>query len=298
MAASITKHPASKGPQKSTQSTKAKPAAKRRNSNLSAAGPSKKQLERKASNKSLFDSAPVKKANISKREEKKPQSFPRGSSSDFGDDDFEDLPSPSWLFGTTKSSLAMHESAMVDISQSTDPEAVCVDPAKLTISDKWQSNTSQDSTSVDPIPEAAATQALIATQASQPFESPKHSESVKVWDDFSYDSGEEIFTNPGYQDSSATTAAFVPSTTNTTRTSNPKREASTSGKDPPEQNQKLLQEYSPRGTFPASSAVAVPDSTSIDREDCSPMAADDSSTGWEDVDRGLLEEYKHIINFY
>lgn len=290
----MSKQPASKNSQKSTQSTKGQSASKRKHSNLSAARSSKTQSKRRASNKSLFGGAPVKKATISKPKEDKARSPPQILSSDFGDDDFDDLQSPEELFGRPKSSFAVPESPVLEPTRPTEPEqdVACVEPARLSIRDNGQSDAGQDPIVIDSTPERGATQAAMTTQAFQPPQSSEHTKSIEIWDDHSYDSGEDIFTNPEYQDSTGTTAPLASSTANTIRS--PKRKTSALGEGSVEQSQRRSSGKFIPNTFIGASTVVAPEST---RENRLP-AADDASTGWEDIDRGLYEEFQHLINFY
>lgn len=257
-------------------------------------GSSNNQSKRKASNQSLFGGAPVKKANTSKPSEEKGRIPPKGLSSDFGSDDFDDLPSPEELFGRPKSSFAVPESPVWETTQPAEPEqeTACVDPAKLCIGDNGQSDAGQDPIVIDSTPETGATQTAMTTQASQPPQFSEHSKSIEIWDDHSFSSGEDIFTNTGYQDSTATTAPLAPSTANTIYS--PKRKVSALDEGSVEQRQNRSSGEFIRNTFIGASTVVAPEST---RENSLPKA-DDASTGWEDIDRGLYEEFQHLINFY
>lgn len=291
LAASITKQPAPKNLQKPIQSTKVHSAAKGKNSNISAAG-SKTQSKRKASNQSLFSGAPIKKANTSKPGEEKPQSPPKSLSSDFGDDDFDELPSPSALFGGTKSSFVVSESPVVETERQAEPEVTCVDPSKLSVGDGGQSDTGGDTAVVDPALKTGSNQAVMATQVSQPCQSSVRTKPIEIWDDLSYGSAENIFTITEYQGSSDTTAPFASSAVNTGRS--PKRRTGVSSEDQTEQSQIQSSGKFNHDTFIRSSAVMASDSICEERM----PTADDTSIGWEDIDRGMYEEFQHLINFY
>lgn len=283
LAASINKQPASASTPSTTQVAKAKAPTKRQNSDLSTAGTTKGQAKRTA-NQSLFGSAPIKKPNIPQLETETSKAFvPKTPSSDFGDDDVDELPSPSSLFRRTKPSLAFSKSPLVALSRSIEPDPVCVDPSKL---------------SIEQTSDASPAAAPPATQIPQPSGTSKVHRDFGIWDDLSDYSGDEIFTNPGRASSSAITGPFAPSTANTTRDA--KRRADVLDKEFDKENHSPLHEYATRDTFQESIAAAVSESTSRNREDQSAMAADDDDTsrGWEDPDRALLEEFKHIINFY
>lgn len=292
LTASMTKHLASKNLQKSTQSAKGQSATKRKNSNLSAAGCSKTASKRRASNQSPFGGAPVKKASISKPREGKVQIPAKDLSSEFGEDDVDDLPSPSELFGGTKSSLAIPESPIVEKAQLSEPEVACVDPSKLSIEDHRGADAGQDPAIFESTPETSATQAVMPIQESQPPQSPQHSRPIEIWDDFSYSSGEDIFTSAEYQDSTATTAPLASSTANTIR--RPKRKASILGEATLEPSQNKSPGKFIRNAFVGSSTVVASESTPKNRL----PTTDDSSTDWEDIDRGWYEEFQHLINFY
>lgn len=265
---------------------------KRENNNLSTADSSKSASKRRASDRSLFGGAPIRKANVSFAKKEKAQSPPKNLSSEFGDDDFDDLPSPSELFGATKSSLAIPESPVVEAARSTDPEVLCVDPAKISIEDDGGTNTGQDAAMVDPMTEDNLTRPLMTAQASQPFKYPDRTRPFEIWEDLSYSSGEDIFTNTEYQESTATTAPLAPSTGNMIR--NTKRRASVFEARDQEQSQRLPSEGLIRNAFIRSSAGVTSDSARESRL----STADESSTGLEDIDRGLYEEFQHLINFY
>lgn len=287
LAASITKQPASTGTQKSTQPGKGKPALKRNASNLSAGG-SSKGPKRIRSNQSLFPSAPVRKASISGFKDEKAKSAPKPASSDFGDDDFADLPSPSELFGKSEPSCIVPETPVASSVQPTQAEVICVDPSTLSIGDSCQSGAYHDDQNIDP-PGPAHTKILDTVPASQPSECSNNLKCTKLWDDSSDDPIEDIFTDMGYQDSPATSAPLTGSTGNTIRS--PKRGSSAQEKALFERSQMNPPKYLPRDTFPETQTVAVPDSASTDH-------GDQSDEGWEDIDRCMLEEFKHIINFY
>lgn len=284
LAASITKQPASTVTQNSTQPGKGKPALKRNASNLSAGG-SSKGPKRIRSNQSLFPSAPVRKASISAFKKEKPKSPPKSASSDFGDEDFADLPSPSDLFGKSEPSCIVPETPVASTAQ---PEVICVDPSSLSIGDSCQSGAYHDDQNIDP-PGPAHTKTLDTVPASQPSECSNNLKCTQLWDDSSDDPIEDIFTDMGYQDSPATSAPLTGSTGNTIRS--PKRGSSAQEKALFEQSQKNPPKYLSCDTFPETQTVAVPVPASTDHDDL-------SDEGWEDIDRCMLEEFKHIINFY
>lgn len=191
-----------------------------------------------------------------------------------------------------KSNLAAPESPVVETERQAESEVACVDPSKLSFGDDGQRNTGQDAAVVDSITETGSAQAVKASQVFQPFQSSVSTKPIEIWDDLSYGSGDDIFTNTEYQDSSATTVPLASSTANTTRS--PKCRTGALSEAQTEQSQTHSSGKFDHNTFIRSSAIMASDSI---REERLPTT-DDTSTGWEDIDRGLYEEFQHLINFY
>lgn len=300
----MTKRDTPGGSQKKSQTATTKSSGKEATSDLSGTNPSKLQARRKPSFQAQLRTKPGSKRTHSITEEKQPRSSPRISSSEFGDDSFDDLPPLSVLLGDIGSSFARPPSPMAGIVQPSDTGQDCIDPTKLSIGESSPNTDLPSSAQVDSAVEAKAAGEMSATQAIRPLQSPEYPEASEICDDLTPDSWKEIFTNPpeefftnpGGLKSSATSAPFAPSTANTTL--DLKRKANTLDESPEEGSQNRLAPFSSREVLHEPVSISARDPVLGAKESRTSTTADSASFEWEDVDRGLLEEYGRFINFY
>lgn len=196
----------------------------------------------------------------------KHKSFPLPSkipSSDYGDDEFSDFPSPSEFLKDTKSGFKQPLSIK-----------------GLEIGVKANSYVDLTTPSGDLSPGNLGSTENV-TGENQPTISPENDRRILVWEDPTSSPKNDIFTSPENIKSSATNMALTELSGNIP----PKRKASSLEETNNERSRKRT-EWCPVNASPAVEPVEEQRSES------------EGSPGWEDVDRLLLEEFRDVINFY
>jgi hypothetical protein len=289
LAATITKRGNPNDTQKRKQAAKPKPAPKRKSSNLSSSKSSKTQTGRTSSFQSQLRTKPTGSRKGSTIEKSRPQSPLRISSSDFEDDSFADLPSPSGLLARSTCGFAKSHSPKAGATELGETRTAHIDPETLSVEKGDQEVVLHDSTKTIP----AAVNAATTAHTGRNIQRPTRRSIFEIWSDNVYDSEKDIFTNRGIIDSSATTAPFAPSTANTTRSlkRNARALEETHGNIQMQPSQQSSQGVA--RDLDAQAQELVP----ADIEADTPTTTEDAPTGWEDVDRLMLEEYGRFINF-
>jgi len=182
---------------------------------------------------------------------------------------------------------------MAGIAQPEEMGNEYIDPKSLSIEEVDQDSNFFDSAKTPPTVINGFT-AVNANRNIQRPRSPKRPISFDIWSDGIYNSQEDIFTNPGIPDSSAITAPFAPSTASASRGLKRKARAleETDGniqaQTKPQTSQEPTRELN---------TLSMQESIPADIEAHTPSTAEGASTGWEDIDRTMIEEYGRFINF-
>lgn len=200
-------------------------------------------------------------------------------SSDFDDDSLDDLPSLSDLIRGIESGTAPEDQVV--------PEA----------------HESGDSVFDSPIAGVEQADTRDGSKEPQSLQTPQAREFIEISDDSSPEPGKNVFTNHGDVESSVATAPLSSSTGNiirlpTRETSGPcgMYEAKIPNRAEISRSPKyLLPPLDMRHTLTHLQSMSTTDSISKDQVHRAPT---NSSSGWDDVDRLLLEEFKDVINHY
>ncbi|KAJ6017336.1 hypothetical protein N7451_000715 [Penicillium sp. IBT 35674x] len=185
-------------------------------------------------------------------------------SSDYGDDEFSDFPSPSEFLKDTTSEFKQHLSINVpEIGQKTKSFIDLTTPCD------------------DHSPDSAAS-AENLTGETQPTPSPENDRTMVVWKGPTSSPKNNTFTSPEIIKSSATSMPLTELSGNIP----PKRKASSLGETKIERSRKRTEWCS------------INASPAVESEEEQQKSESEGSPGWEDVDRLLLEEFKDVINFY
>lgn len=277
------------------QASKLKPVAKRKSSNLSATKSSTAQIGRKSSFQTQLRTKPTSNKNASTIEKKRQQSPLGISSSEFDDDSFADLPSPSKLLAGSARKFAKPPSPKTGTTQPGDTDNASIDPRTLSAKGNDQGVILHDPTRTVSAALDAAT-AVHTNQSIRHPRPPKRPYTFDIWTDDVSDIENDVFTNPSILlNSSATTSApFAPSSANTTRSLKRKARAleETHG------NIQAQSSFQPSlGTTQRLNTLAAQEAIPSEIEAHAPPTVEDVPTGWEDVDRLMLEEFGRFINF-
>lgn len=219
------------------------------------------------------------KQPASKTGEKESNTQAKTFSSDFGDDSLDDLPSLSDLIRGIESSTA---------------------PADQAVSEAHQRG---DSVFDSPVTGAEPVGAADGPKEPQSLQTLHAREFIEISDDSSPEPGKNIFTNHGDIESSVATAPLSSSSGNIIRlpTRKTSRPCGTYEAKLPERAERsrspkyLLPPLDLRHNLTHLQPLSAIDSISKDQVHRAPT---NSSSGWDDVDRLLLEEFKDVINHY
>ncbi|KAJ5570592.1 uncharacterized protein N7459_010022 [Penicillium hispanicum] len=220
-------------------------------------------------------------------------------SSDYRDDSFDDLPSPSQLFANTNPRPAPPDSLLAGTTQAVEAGIDCIDLTTPTPEKVHPAESHNESTEkVDLMVEAGLPSISEPARVIEPTLFPTDQKSPEIWD-YSGSDSQFVFDRATNVESSATTAPSASLWLNVPHI--PKRKASVLGDAHEDEIQKRL-EVSPSldtlGPMSTSNTKSAAGLAEADLTDRAPTESDDTSTGWEDVDRMLLEEFSDIINFY
>ncbi|CAI7620851.1 unnamed protein product [Penicillium pancosmium] len=281
--------PASIGEKKNPKDkmpAKAEQPAKRKTSQLSESGTCFSGLpSRKKTKQTQINYKQGGKGNLPMSKKERPKGPFRVPSSDYGDDGFSDLPSPSTFLDTIDSSLLRPGPPVMGLSQPRDTEQMFIDPSVLNFSDSGVLG------KVDTALQLASP-AMGGSEARETPPSPSpEQEIIDGWDSTLSESSPEIFTSPAALKSSATTAPLLTSPQNIVRSPKGKeRDLEMTHKD---LEQPKLDQYPLMDTLHEILSVPAANVRSTGNGD-----DENSRNGWEDIDRMLYEEYKNIVNFY
>lgn len=230
-----------------------------------------------------------RKVSIPSTDQKRPENPPKQASSDYGDDAFDDLSPPPWMYGNNGSSFARPDAPVASDVQPEDTNVAFVD---LTTPCDQEELLEGAITDFGPGTEATTG----ASEATEP-QATQTQENKEGQDDPTSQFECEIFTNPFNLTSSATTMPLSSVDTNVPR--NPKRKASTIDECLDQSNKKQEHESPKDSIEEAHVPLRMPVRfTMKDFENTPSPVSDEESTGWDDVDRLLLEEFKDIVNFF
>ncbi|KAJ5190289.1 uncharacterized protein N7498_009274 [Penicillium cinerascens] len=293
--ATINKRDAPDDALKKGQASKPKSVAKRKSSNLSVTKSSVAQIGRKSSFQGQLRTKPTSNKKAPTIEKKRQQSPLRISSSDFDDDSFTDLPSPSKLLAGSARKFAQSPSSKTGATQPGETDNASIGPRILSTKGNDEGVILHDPMRTVSVALDDAT-AVHTNQSIRHPRPPKRPYTFDIWTDDISDVENDIFTNTSILlNSSATTSApFALSSTNTTRSLKRKARVlkETHGNT---QAQSSLQ-LSPE-TTQGLNTLAAQESIPSEIEAHTPSTVEDAPTGWEDVDRLMLEEYGRFINF-
>lgn len=263
-----------------------KQKSKRKTSQLSECGtgtsslPNKKKIKQTQINYKQGG-----KSNVHTPPKRRPKSPSRILSSDYGEDGFNDLPSPSTFLEAAGPSIACVGSSNVGLPQSKEVEQMFIDPSVLSL--PGPNALEKVDTIIRPITPTATSSEHDAGR-SHPLLQP---ETVNEWDSAMSDYTPATMTSPLAVKSSATSVLLDISPSNANRSPKGKEKAidiSDEGLEQP-----IIDQYPLMNTL--HEILSVP----------SAMARSTSNGGdehpvdeWEDIDRMLYEEYKNIVNFY
>ncbi|KAJ5637866.1 hypothetical protein N7490_007745 [Penicillium lividum] len=263
LAATITKKHSEKDVQKENRKSAARKKATESEYSSSLRGQEKSKKSKKLSTRT----GGSKYATPSSSKYQTVQSSSKITSSDYGDDDFSDFPSPSELF----KDAGFKQPLSIEVPEIGAKSKFFVD---LT------------TPSGDPPPEITETTERTDISTEGMPASPKNthkSHSPGIWTYPTSSPRKEIFTSAESIQSSALTAS-APLPALSGNTTHPKRKADSINETNTEQSRKKI-EWRPMNV-PAT------------KHDDDQLTESEGSPGWEDVDRLLLEEFKDIVNFY
>ncbi|KAJ5292397.1 sedoheptulose-1-7-bisphosphatase [Penicillium atrosanguineum] len=288
--AAIKKRDASNDAPRKSQASKSKITKK--SSNLSTAKYSIAPIKRISSFQSQLRGKPTSNSSQSIIEKEGHESRARTSSSDIEDFSFADLP-PTGLLARSVRRFVKSNSPLVEKTYLKESEDAIINPKSFEIENSDQDLIVPDSTRTIFTAVVAATP-MPASQNTQHRRSLKRRSIFDIWSDDVLDSERDIFTNPSFLDSSATTAPFAPSTANTTR--NLKRTIhvleDTHGNAQKQDTQQTSRESTQEPDDPE-----VEEPVPVEAKAETTSTAEDAPTGWEDIDRLMFEEYGRFINF-
>lgn len=235
--------------------------------------------QRRSSSRRANGNNGTAKQTASKTGEKEPSTQVKIFSSDFDDDSLDDLPSLSDLIRGIESSTAPADQAVPEAHQ--------------------RGNSVFDS----PLAGAEPGGAADGPKEPQSLQTPHAREFIEISDDSSPEPGKNIFTNHGDVESSVATAPLSSSSGNiirlpTRKTSRPCGTYETKLPERAETSRSpkyLLPPLDLRHNLAHLQPLSTIDSISKDQVHRTPT---NSSSGWDDVDRLLLEEFKDVINHY
>ncbi|KAJ6090230.1 hypothetical protein N7486_009045 [Penicillium sp. IBT 16267x] len=237
------------------------PTAKKKSSERHHSSPLRGQ--EKLKQKPSTGTGRPKYATPSSSEHKSFQVSSKILSSDYGDDEFSDFPSPSEFFKDTDSGFK--QPPLIEV-----PE----------IGEKAKSYIDLTTPSGDPSPDTAeCTENL--TGEIQPTLSPENDRTIAVREDSTSSPKNDTFVSQENVKSSATT---VPLT-------------ELSGKIPPKRKASSLEETTNERSRKRMEWCPIKASPAMEPEN-EQRSESEGSPGWEDVDRLLLDEFKDVINFY
>lgn len=219
------------------------------------------------------------KQTASKTGEKESSTQAKIFSSDFDDDSLDDLPSLSDLIRGIESSTV---------------------PADQAVSEAHRRG---DSVFDSPFAGAEPVEAADGFKEPRSLQTPHARDFIEISDDSSPEPGKNIFTNHGDVESSVATAPLSSSSGNIIRllTGKTSRPCGTYEANLPERAETsrspkyLLPPLDLRHNLTHLQPLSAIDSISKDQVHRTPT---NSSSGWDDVDRLLLEEFKDVINHY
>ena len=280
---------------KKGQASKPNTVTKRKSSNLSATKYSTAQNGRKSSFQDQLRTKPTSNKKARTIEKKRQQSPLKISSSDFDDDSFADLPSPSKLLAGSARKFAKSPSPKTGTTQPGETDNASIDPRTLSTEGNDQGVILHDSTRT--VSGALDTATTVHTnQNIRHPRPPKRPYTFDIWTDDVSDFENDVFTNPNILlNSSATTSMpFAPSSANTTRSLKRKARAlkETHGNLPAQSSLQASPETTQR-----LNTLAAQESIPSEIEAHTPLTLEDAPTGWEDVDRLMLEEFGRFIDF-
>lgn len=278
---------------KKGQVSKPKSVTKSKSSNLSATKYPTPQIGRKSSFQGQLRTKPTSNKKAPTIEKKRQQSPLRINSSDFDDDSFADLPSPSKLLAGSALKFAKSPSPKTVTTQPVETNKASIDPRTLFTKGNDQSVISHDPTRTVSATLDTSTTVHTNQDIRRP---PKRPYTFDIWTDDISDIENDVFTNQNtlLSSSATTNAPFAPSSANTSRSLKRKARAleETHGNT---QAQSSLQS-SPE-TTQGLNILAAQEPIPSEIEAHTSSTVEDAPTGWEDVDRLMLEEYGRFINF-
>ena len=291
--ATIKKRDALNDAPRKIQASKPKITTKRKSSNLSTTKSSIAPVRRNSSFQSQLRTKPISNKNQSMIQKGGQESPIRISSSDFEDSSFAELPSSTGLLARNARRFAKQNSPLVEMTQSHEPEDIFIDPRSLSIDNSDKGLIVPDSIRTVSTAVDAATP-MPTSQNTQHRRFHERRSIFDIWSDDFLEPEKDVSTNPSILDSSAPTAPFAPSTTNSTR--NLKRRSHVLEETHGNVLKRTTQETSQEATQEMDD-LEVEESAHAEAETETPSNAEDAPTGWEDIDRLMFEEYGRYINF-
>ncbi|KAJ5174318.1 uncharacterized protein N7482_000195 [Penicillium canariense] len=268
----------SKGKQPANQVPKL--TAKRNASNLSQSRFPRLPATRKASNQARNRTQSKTVRSASRKVKCKSRDPPKIFSSDFDDDSLNDLPPLSWIMENPGSGLTKVDLAVTEHSPQRG-----------------------DSIVISPFPDIEPTSTRNQTQELQPLQIPQPHDIIEIPDTSTPESGKHVFTSLDAPESPITTAPFAASSGHVIHP--PVRKSGSFCQAYEELFlQRAQQSPSPEYHLPELNTgrtmhqlktMAAVDQAFVDDEH---LPSTDSSSGWDDVDRLLLEEFQDIIHHY
>lgn len=284
--------PASIGEKKNLKDklpAKVKLPTKRKISQLSGSGTGSSDLpSKKKTKQTQINYKQGGKGNLPKSQKQRPKS-PSSSnilSSDYGDDGFSDLPSPSTFLETIDSSILRPGSPMMDLSQPRETEKMFIDPSVLIL--EGSGAPIYVDTSLQP---ASLAMGSSAARTNPPSSPSSQQQIIDRWDGTLSKSTPGIFISPADLKSSATTAPLSTSPANVVRSSKGKERVLDMTHEYLEQPN--IDQYPLMDTLHEILSVPAINVRSTGNGD-----DNSSGNGWEDIDRMMYEEYKNIVNFF